>query len=42
MGLLALGTWWLVRNAPMPQLPAIDCPKAPAGLFYEVLFGEDL
>ena len=24
MGLLALGTWWLVRNAPMPQLPAID------------------
>lgn len=22
MGLLALGTWWLVRNAPMPQLPA--------------------
>ena len=26
MGLLALGTWWLVRNAPMPQLPAIDRP----------------
>ena len=24
MGLLALGTWWLVRNAPMPQLPAIE------------------
>jgi lipopolysaccharide export system protein LptC len=24
MGLLALGTWWLVRNAPMPQLPAIQ------------------
>lgn len=23
MGLLALGTWWLVRNAPMPQAPAI-------------------
>ena len=22
MGLLALGTWWLVRNAPMPLLPA--------------------
>lgn len=21
MGLLALGTWWLVRNAPMPQMP---------------------
>lgn len=26
MGLLALGTWWLVRNAPMPQLPAIERP----------------
>ncbi len=26
MGLLALGTWWLVRNAPMPQLPPIDRP----------------
>lgn len=26
MGLLALGTWWLVRNAPMPQLPTIDRP----------------
>ena len=24
MGLLALGTWWLVRNAPAPQLPAIE------------------
>lgn len=24
MGLLALGTWWLVRNAPVPLLPAID------------------
>ncbi|WP_440108240.1 LPS export ABC transporter periplasmic protein LptC [Acidovorax sp. BL-A-41-H1] len=24
MGLLALGTWWLVRNAPMPQLPAVE------------------
>lgn len=24
MGLLALGTWWLVRNAPMPMLPAIE------------------
>ncbi|HCE94880.1 MAG: LPS export ABC transporter periplasmic protein LptC [Burkholderiales bacterium RIFCSPHIGHO2_12_FULL_65_48] len=24
MGLLALGTWWLVRNAPMPLLPAIE------------------
>lgn len=22
MGLLALGTWWLVRNAPVPQTPA--------------------
>lgn len=22
MGLLALGTWWLVRNAPQPQQPA--------------------
>ena len=27
MGLLALGTWWLVRNAPMPQLPAIERPR---------------
>ncbi len=26
MGLLALGTWWLVRNAPMPQLPAVERP----------------
>ena len=26
MGMLALGTWWLVRNAPMPLLPAIDRP----------------
>ena len=26
MGLLAMGTWWLVRNAPMPQLPAIERP----------------
>lgn len=26
MGLLALGTWWLVRNAPMPQLPTIERP----------------
>ncbi|MES2927159.1 MAG: LPS export ABC transporter periplasmic protein LptC [Pseudomonadota bacterium] len=24
MGLLALGTWWLVRNAPMPLMPAIE------------------
>lgn len=24
MGLLALGTWWLVRNAPAPLLPAAD------------------
>ena len=24
MGLLALGTWWLVRNAPMPQLPNME------------------
>ncbi len=24
MGLLALGTWWLVRNAPMPLLPATE------------------
>ena len=24
MGLLALGTWWLVRNAPMPQMPAVE------------------
>ncbi len=24
MGLLALGTWWLVRNAPMPQLPVVE------------------
>ena len=28
MGLLALGTWWLVRNAPMPQLPAAERPPA--------------
>jgi len=28
MGLLALGTWWLVRNAPMPQLPAVERPLA--------------
>lgn len=27
MGLLALGTWWLVRNAPMPQLPTIERPR---------------
>ena len=27
MGLLALGTWWLVRNAPMPQLPVMDRPQ---------------
>ncbi len=26
MGLLALGTWWLVRNAPMPQMPQM--PRA--------------
>lgn len=26
MGLLALGTWWLVRNAPMPLLPTADRP----------------
>lgn len=24
MGLLALGTWWLVRNAPMPLVPATE------------------
>ena len=24
MGLLALGTWWLVRNAPAPLLPAVE------------------
>ncbi len=24
MGFLALGTWWLVRNAPMPQLPSLE------------------
>jgi lipopolysaccharide export system protein LptC len=24
MALLALGTWWLVRNAPKPLLPAVD------------------
>lgn len=24
MGLLALGTWWLVRNAPTPLLPATE------------------
>jgi lipopolysaccharide export system protein LptC len=24
MGLLALGTWWLVRNAPMPLLPTAE------------------
>ena len=26
MGLLALGTWWLVRNAPRPQQPAVERP----------------
>ncbi|MFY3384593.1 LPS export ABC transporter periplasmic protein LptC [Paracidovorax sp. MALMAid1276] len=26
MGLLALGTWWLVRNAPLPQLPPLARP----------------
>jgi lipopolysaccharide export system protein LptC len=26
MGMLALGTWWLVRNAPMPVLPEIERP----------------
>ena len=26
MGLLALGTWWLVRNAPRPQQPAGERP----------------
>lgn len=24
MGLLALGTWWLVRNAPPPQTPQVE------------------
>jgi len=24
MGWLALGTWWLVRNAPMPQVTAVE------------------
>ena len=24
MGLLALGTWWLVRNAPPVSLPRVD------------------
>lgn len=28
MALLALGTWWLVRNAPMPQLPALERPPS--------------
>lgn len=27
MGLLALGTWWLVRNAPAPLLPSIERPQ---------------
>lgn len=26
MGLLALGTWWLVRNAPAPLLPTTERP----------------
>ncbi|HQQ70040.1 MAG TPA: LPS export ABC transporter periplasmic protein LptC [Alicycliphilus sp.] len=26
MGLLALGTWWLVRNAPQPQQAAVERP----------------
>lgn len=26
MGLLALGTWWLVRNAPVPESPAANTP----------------
>ncbi|MFT4243752.1 MAG: LPS export ABC transporter periplasmic protein LptC [Acidovorax sp.] len=28
MGLLALGTWWLVRNAPPPLAPAAERPLA--------------
>ncbi|GAB2741183.1 hypothetical protein GCM10027019_21210 [Melaminivora jejuensis] len=28
MALLALGTWWLVRNAPKPQLPVADRPAS--------------
>ena len=27
MGLLALGTWWLVRNAPMPQMPRVEVKR---------------
>ena len=27
MGLLALGTWWLVRNAPMPQMPRAEAER---------------
>ncbi len=27
MGLLALGTWWLVRNAPMPQMPRAEVER---------------
>lgn len=27
MGMLALGTWWLVRNAPMPQMPVVEQPR---------------
>ena len=26
MGLLALGTWWLVRNAPAPLVPSVERP----------------
>ena len=26
MGLLALGTWWLVRNAPQPQPAVVERP----------------
>ena len=27
MGLLSLGTWWLVRNAPMPQMPRAEVER---------------
>jgi hypothetical protein len=43
MGLLALGTWWLVRNAPAPSCCSLQRPQSPpARLFHEALFGQEL
>jgi lipopolysaccharide export system protein LptC len=43
MGMLALGTWWLVRNAPAPVAAAAGPQQSPpARLFHEALFGQEL